>query len=161
MTARSASVLRRTTPGSGILLGKARLALGRARLALGPNVLISDAVLAVALTAVALVAVARVSNPVSAEALAGIGTMSLAWRRLAPTAVLMISSASLFAEKLLQHPRTASSIAVLIALYTVAVTHRVLFTAVASTLLLTGAVVCDLTRHGWAITDFDDQFFTT
>ncbi|MDQ1721496.1 MAG: hypothetical protein QOI26_1230 [Pseudonocardiales bacterium] len=126
---------------------------------LGPNLLISDVLLATVLTGFALVNIRGAASPVSVGALAGIGTMSLAWRRSAPTVVLMISAASLFGEKTLDLPRTALSIAVLIAVYTVAVTHRVLFAAAASSLLLMGAVTCDVMRHGWTITDFDDQFF--
>lgn len=133
--------------------------LRHARSVLGPNLLISDVLLATVLTGFALVNIRGAASPVSVGALAGIGTMSLAWRRSAPTVVLMISAASLFGEKTLDLPRTALSIAVLIAVYTVAVTHRVLFAAAASSLLLMGAVTCDVMRHGWTITDFDDQFF--
>jgi len=116
-------------------------------------------VLATALTLFAWMNLVGVGHPVATAALAGTATMSLVLRRQAPTAVLLISSASLFAEKVLAHPRTALSITVLIALYTVAVTHRVLYTAVASSLLLMGAVACDVGRHGVTATDFDDQFF--
>lgn len=123
------------------------------------SLLTGDVVLAAALTAFALITEVRVANPVLAGALAAVGTLSIAWRRRAPTVVLAVSAASLFGEKLLANPRTALSITVLIALYTVAVTHRVLTTAVASSLLLAGAVACDVARHGWMITDFDDQFF--
>src|SRR3978361_1656022 len=108
MTAKSAAVQMHPARGAGAVFGNVRSALG-------PNLLVSDAVLAAVLTGFALVALVRVTNPVSAGALAAVGTMSLAWRRLAPTAVLMISTASLFAEKLLDHPRTVLSITVLIA----------------------------------------------
>lgn len=152
MTARSATV-------QAPAVRRRELGVNDARSPVWPKLPISDAVLAATLTLFALVNVIRVSDPVMAGALAAPATMSLTWRRSAPMTVLIISSASLFAEKLLAYPRTALSIAVLIALYTVAVTHRVLFTAVASSLLLMGAVACDVGRHGLTITDFDDQFF--
>jgi signal transduction histidine kinase len=152
MTARSATFGSRATLWSGA-------GVSRVWSILGPHLLIRDALPAMALTGFALVTEAQVPSPISAGALAAFGTMSLAWRRRAPAVVLAISAGSLFGEKLSANPHIASSIAVLIALYTVAVTHRVLTTAVASSLLLTGAVACDVARHGWVITDFDDQFF--
>ncbi len=150
MTARSATFGSRATIWSGA-------GISRVRSILGPNVLISDAVLATVLTGFALITQTRVPHPISAGALAALATMSLAWRRRAPTTVLAVSAAGLFGEELMGNPRIALSIAVLIALYTVAVTHRVLTTAAASSLLLMGAVSCDVARHGWMISDFDDS----
>lgn len=152
MTARSATLDSRAAVCS-------EAGASRVRSILGPDLQTSDVVLATVLTGLALITEVRASDPISAGALAGIGTMSLAWRRRAPVVVLAICAASLFGEKLLANPRVALSIAVLIALYTVAVTHRALTTALASGLLLTGAVACDVARHGWMISDFDDQFF--
>jgi signal transduction histidine kinase len=149
---RTATVQVRTAPGRHALFA-------RVRTALRPILLSSDGMLAAALTGFALVTVVRATHPVSAGVLAAVATTSLTWRRLAPTAILLTTTACLFAEKLLGYPRTALAIAVLVALYTVAVIHRVLFTAVAASVLLAGAVACDLIRHGWTITDFDDQFF--
>jgi signal transduction histidine kinase len=152
MTARAATFGSRATMWSGA-------GFSRARSILGPDLLLSDALLAIGLTGLVLITEVRASHPISAGALAGVATMSLAWRRRAPTVVLTLSAGGLFGEQLLANPRGALSIAVLIALYTVAVTHRVLTTAVASSLLLMGAVSCDVARHGWVISDFDDQFF--
>jgi signal transduction histidine kinase len=152
MTARTAIVHGRTVLWSGA-------GISRVRLMLDSDLRVSDAVLATVLTGFAVITDVRAPHPVSAAALAAVGTMSLAWRRRAPGVVLTVSAASLFGAELQSESRIVLTITVLIALYTVAVTHRVLTTAAASSLLLMAAVSCDVARHGWVISDFDDQFF--
>jgi signal transduction histidine kinase len=124
-----------------------------------PNVLVTDAVIALLLTGFALITVASVGSPMAVWPLVAAGMMSLTWRRIAPVPVLVASTACLFGEKLSGYPQTLLSVAVLMALYTVAVTRRTAFAAVASCTLLVGAVTCDVTRQGWGMTDFDDKFF--
>lgn len=125
-----------------------------------PKLVITDAVMAMLLTGAALITVAGVESPLVAGLLVAAGTMCLIWRRSAPVSVLIVSAACLFGEKLLGYPHSLLSVAVLLAVYTVAVSRRTLYAAVSSTALLAGAVASDVIRQGgWGITDFDDKFF--
>lgn len=152
MTARSPTITRETSQ-----LGES--CPGPAALKPASKVVVIDAVMALLLAGAALISVAGVDSRLTAGLLAAAGTICLIWRRSAPVPVLIASAACLFAEKLLGHPHTLVSIAVLLALYTVAVTRRTVFAAVTSCLLLIGAVICDVARQGWGMTDFDDKFF--
>jgi signal transduction histidine kinase len=91
--------------------------------------------------------------------LVSVGTLCLAWRRRIALPVLIISASAFFLYQSLSYPHTLLPLAPLIALYTVAATSRSLVAASATGGLLVGAVAADVPRHGWVVSDYDDQLF--
>jgi signal transduction histidine kinase len=125
------------------------------------NPLATDGLLALLMTGIALVSVIRPGEPADlwAAALGCVGALCLAGRRLTPTAVLVVCAGSLSLYQALGYPHSASPLAVLIALYTVAERSGALIAAVASSALVVSALGSSVIRTGWPPDNFDDELF--
>jgi signal transduction histidine kinase len=128
-----------------------------------PNPLIADGLLALVMTGVALVSIMRPTEAVdvSAAALACVGALCLAGRRITPMAVLVVCTVSFCLYQTLgyPHPHPALPFPVLIALYTVAAKSSALIGAVAWSALMAGSFGSDLIRRGGSPTNIDDELF--
>jgi signal transduction histidine kinase len=129
----------------------------------GSSPLIADGLLALAMTVVSLVSIMRPTEPadVSAAALASVGALCLAGRRITPMAVLVVCTASFCLYQMLgyPHPHPALAFPVLIALYTVAAKSSALIGAVAWSALMAASFGSDLIRRGGSPGSLDDELF--
>jgi len=120
---------------------------------------VADGLFTVIITGISVGGVLRLgrATDLSAVALACAGSLCLAWRRIAPMAVLVISGGAYCLYQALDFPNAALPFSQLIALYTVAARSGTVVSALVSCALVVGDVVSNVSRQHWAPANFDDE----